>query len=214
MLKARVRQVLTAGTAKQAVTDIGPKGHSLFTSYVLEGLNGAAAMFDKSIITASELMIYVRNRVAPNRNSKQTPAFSTLDTEPGGDSVFALPPRKKPAADLSRWVRILDQGPHGVPVSHAVVTAMEASLRQQEPLPPTSIIIPSVMKSPLTGELTFKPALSSRFQNKCLPDIANIYVSTFIGGNSLIETRMEVCSAIIMISYFILYTISASPCLI
>jgi hypothetical protein len=131
MLKARVRQVLTAGTAKQAVTDIGPKGHSLFTSYVLEGLNGAAAMFDKSIISGSELMVYVRNRVAPAKDSKQTPAFSTLDTEPGGDFVFVLPPQKKPASDLSQWVRILDQGPHGVPVSHAVVTAMEASLRRQ-----------------------------------------------------------------------------------
>ena len=131
MLRARVRQVLTAGTAKQAVTDAGPKGHSLFTSYVLEGLSGAAAMFDKSIITASELMVYVRNRVAPAKNSKQTPAFSSLDTEPGGDFVFALPPQKKPASDLSQWVRILDQGPHGVPVSYAVVTAMEASLRRQ-----------------------------------------------------------------------------------
>lgn len=131
MLKARVRQVLTAGTAKQAVTDAGPKGHSLFTSYVLEGLMGAAAMFDKSIITASELMIYVRNQVAPKESSKQTPAFSTLDTEAGGDFVFVLPPQKKPACDLSRWVRILDQGPYGVPVSFAVVTAMEASLRRQ-----------------------------------------------------------------------------------
>lgn len=131
MLKARVREVLTAGTAKQAVADAGPKGHSLFTSYVLEGLSGAAGIFDKSIVTASELMVYVRNRVAPSKDSKQTPAFSTLDTEPGGDFVFVLPPQKKPASDLSRWVRILDQGPHGVPVSHAVVTAMEAYLRQQ-----------------------------------------------------------------------------------
>jgi uncharacterized caspase-like protein len=131
MLRARVRQVLTAGTARQTVADAGPNGHSLFTSFVLEGLSGAAAAFDKGTVTASELMVYVRNRVAPRPDSKQTPAFSMLDTEPGGDFVFALPPQRKPSSDLSRFVRILDQGPHGVPVSFAVVAAMEASLRRQ-----------------------------------------------------------------------------------
>jgi Caspase domain len=131
MLKARVREVLTAGTAKQAVADTGPGGHSLFTSYLLEGLGGAAAIFDKSMITASELMVYVRHRVAPAKDSKQTPAFSTLDTEPGGDFVFVLPPHKKPSSDLSKRVKIVGDPEHGVPVSYAVVNAMHASLRWQ-----------------------------------------------------------------------------------
>jgi uncharacterized caspase-like protein len=131
MLRARVREVLTAGTAKQAVADTGPGGHSLFTSYLLEGLGGAAALFDKSMITASELMVYVRHRVAPAEESKQTPAFSTLDTEPGGDFVFVLPPHKKPSSDLSKRVQIVGDPEHGVPVSYAVVNAMHASLRWQ-----------------------------------------------------------------------------------
>ncbi len=131
MLKARVRQVLTAGTAKQAVTDVGPKGHSLFTSYVLEGLNGAAALSDEGIITASELMVYVRDRVASAGDAKQTPAFSTLDTEPGGDFVFVLPPQKKPSSDLSKWIRFPTHSPQPTPVSDAMVMAMEASLMMQ-----------------------------------------------------------------------------------
>jgi len=38
MLTSRARQVLTAGTARQAVADRGPGEHSLFTTYVLQGL--------------------------------------------------------------------------------------------------------------------------------------------------------------------------------
>jgi uncharacterized caspase-like protein len=43
MLTGRARQALTAGTAKQTVADRGPGGHSLFTSFVLQGLEGEAA---------------------------------------------------------------------------------------------------------------------------------------------------------------------------
>ena len=51
----RVRQVLTAGLAEQPVGDLTEDGHSIFTSYLLKGLKGAAAGSEGEI-TASQLM--------------------------------------------------------------------------------------------------------------------------------------------------------------
>ncbi len=93
MLTAQARQALTAGTAKQTVADRGPAGHSIFTSYVLQGLGGDAAQEDTQVITASDLMLYVRKQVANQYGSKQTPDFGKLPGhESGGDFLFRLPP--------------------------------------------------------------------------------------------------------------------------
>ena len=92
MLASRARQVLTAGTAKQAVADRGPSNHSLFTWYVLQGLAGEADLFNTGVITGSQLMVYVRDRVARDFGSEQTPDFGTLPGhESGGDFVFLEP---------------------------------------------------------------------------------------------------------------------------
>lgn len=93
MLTNRARQVLAAGTARQAVADAGPGGHSLFTGYVLNGLRGDAAQAGSAAITASDLMVYVKNRVGQAGDSQQTPDFGSLPGhESGGDFVFVLPP--------------------------------------------------------------------------------------------------------------------------
>jgi uncharacterized caspase-like protein len=92
MLTNRARQVLTAGTAKQAVADKGPQGHSVFTWYVLQGLRGEADLFQNGIITGNQLMVYVRDQVARAFGSEQTPDFGPLPGhESGGDFVFVEP---------------------------------------------------------------------------------------------------------------------------
>ncbi len=131
MLTARARQALTAGTAKQTVADKGPGGHSIFTSYVLQGLGGDAAQEDTQVITASDLMLYVRKQVANQYGSKQTPDFGKLPGhESGGDFLFRLPPKAETIVDLSEWVPVHDtKGPEIAAISTAA--AMEACLAQR-----------------------------------------------------------------------------------
>jgi len=108
MLTRRARQVLTAGTARQVVADGGPGGHSLFTGFVLNGLGGDAAQAGATAITASDLMVYVKNRVGQDTHSNQTPDFGTLlGHESGGDFVFVLPPEDD---DYEQAVAALGQG--------------------------------------------------------------------------------------------------------
>jgi uncharacterized caspase-like protein/Flp pilus assembly protein TadD len=92
MLTRKARQVLTAGNAEQVVADKGPDGHSLFTGYVLEGLRGEAAQKNSDVITASDLMVYVKDRVGRQHGSHQTPDIGPLPGhQSGGDFVFRLP---------------------------------------------------------------------------------------------------------------------------
>lgn len=87
MLRCRVRQVLSAGLSDEMVTDgdgVRP-GHSIFTSQLLSALEGAAAMKD-DVITATEVMSYVRRHVAIDSRSRQTPGVASLEGE--GDFVF------------------------------------------------------------------------------------------------------------------------------
>jgi hypothetical protein len=92
MLTHRARMALTAGTAEQMVNDKGPGGHSPFTWYVLQGLQREAARPGSSVITGSDLMLYVRNQVGEHFGSQQTPDFGKLPGhESGGDFVFRLP---------------------------------------------------------------------------------------------------------------------------
>jgi uncharacterized caspase-like protein len=90
MLRRRACQVLTAGKADEVVTDgngVRP-GHSLFTAYLLEGLEGGAAR-EEGIITANGLMGYVYEKVSNDQHSNQTPHFTTLEGD--GDFVFNMP---------------------------------------------------------------------------------------------------------------------------
>jgi len=92
MLTHKARQVLTAGNAEQVVADRGPDGHSPFTSYVLEGLRGEAAQESSEIVTASNLMVYVKDMVGMTHGSQQTPDYGALlGHQSGGDFVFRLP---------------------------------------------------------------------------------------------------------------------------
>jgi hypothetical protein len=131
MLKSRARQALTAGTAKEAVNDKGPQGHSPFTWYVLQGLRGEAAQKDSEVVTASDLMVYVKNQVGRSFGARQTPDFGKLPGhESGGDFVFRLPAAGR-VVDLSQWVRVRDQGPEPTSTAAAVVTAAETLMTKR-----------------------------------------------------------------------------------
>ena len=81
------RQVLTAGKGDQKVADAkGPiANHSLFTGYLIKGLNGEAEQ-ENGIITANLLMAYVSNKVGNDANSFQTPQAGEIFGD--GDFVF------------------------------------------------------------------------------------------------------------------------------
>lgn len=90
MLRRISRQVLTAGKADEVVSDGGGArpGHSIFTSYVLDGLEGAAAG-PEGVITANGLMAYVYEQVGNDAYSQQTPHYGFVDGD--GDFIFNLP---------------------------------------------------------------------------------------------------------------------------
>jgi hypothetical protein len=90
MLQRRSRQVITAGKANEKVADGGgPSGeNSIFTGYLLEGLQGAAAD-DGGVIVASNLMNYAYKKVATDSRSEQTPHFGHIDGD--GDFILYMP---------------------------------------------------------------------------------------------------------------------------
>jgi len=94
----RARQALTAGGSDQPVLDVGPKGHSYFTTYFLEALQEGRAdsvSNGDGYITFTELCSYLQSRAS---NYYQTPTPWLLEGHGGGDFVFISPkgPRIKP----------------------------------------------------------------------------------------------------------------------
>jgi hypothetical protein len=89
MLERFGRQVLTAGKADEVVSDgDGTRvGHSIFTSHLLDALEGAASTQD-GVLTANGVMAYVYQRVSQDQYSKQTPHYGFVDGE--GDFIFDL----------------------------------------------------------------------------------------------------------------------------
>ena len=90
MLQRLARQVITAGKANETVADAnGPRpGHSLFTGYFLDAVEGAAAGTDGAI-TANGVMSFVYDRVSKDPYSRQSPHFGFLDGD--GDFVLTMP---------------------------------------------------------------------------------------------------------------------------
>ena len=93
MLTRVARQVVTAGKADETVSDGGGTrpNHSIFTSYLLDALDGAAEN-TPGIITAMGVMAYVYNKVGNDPNSQQTPHFGFIEGD--GDFIFKMPTLK------------------------------------------------------------------------------------------------------------------------
>ena len=93
MMIRPVRQALTAGKQDEPVADGGgPRPeHSIFTGYLLEGLEGGARAIEGHL-TASGLMSYVYKQVSNDIHSTQTPHYGFLSGD--GDFVFDAPALK------------------------------------------------------------------------------------------------------------------------
>jgi hypothetical protein len=93
MMIRSVRQALTAGKQDEPVADGGgPRlGHSMFTGYLLDGLEGGARA-PEGHLTASSLMSYVYKQVSSDIRSIQTPHYGFLSGD--GDFVFDAPELK------------------------------------------------------------------------------------------------------------------------
>lgn len=89
------RQVLAAGTSRQVVADAGREGHSPFTWHLIQGLRGDAVnpqrSTEGSVISAHDLIGYVRRRVAEENSTEQTPSGGSIGGHRGGDFIFTSP---------------------------------------------------------------------------------------------------------------------------
>lgn len=84
------RQVITAGTREQAVSDSwGPGGHSLFTGFLIDGLSGAAPA-PAGVLRAFHLAGFLQDQVAQHSRSLQTPQYAALMGSQGGDFIFSV----------------------------------------------------------------------------------------------------------------------------
>ena len=111
MLQRYARQVLTAGKGDEVVSDAGGtrSGHSIFTSHLLDGLEGAAA--SNGILTGHGVMAYVYNKVGGALHSRQTPHFGFFDGD--GDFIFDTSPlaalekeqSSAPNADIDVYIK-------------------------------------------------------------------------------------------------------------
>jgi hypothetical protein len=92
MLQRLSRQVVTAGKADETVADGGgPQGkNSIFTGYLLEGLQGAA--IEDGVLTANGLMHYVYRKVSQDNRSQQPPHYGHIDGE--GDFILLTPDKE------------------------------------------------------------------------------------------------------------------------
>jgi uncharacterized caspase-like protein len=91
ILTRTAREVLTAGGKDQQVADGGPRGHSLFTGYLLEGLEKQLADLNgDGYVTFPELVAYIQPKAS---GPHQTPGQSTLPGHGQGEFVFEV---KKP----------------------------------------------------------------------------------------------------------------------
>jgi hypothetical protein len=108
MLQRFSRQVLTAGKADEAVADGGGAraGHSIFTSHVLDALEGAAAA-SEGVITANGVMAYVYDKVGTDPHSHQTPHYGFVE----GDGDFVFSPVLAPSASEKTDESLLIQTP-------------------------------------------------------------------------------------------------------
>ncbi len=101
MMRNRARQVLSSGTAQQAVGDgTAHQGHSPFTRALLTAL-GESVSDPGFTVTASGLAARVQRIVTPDTTGQQVPCFGSLDGHvAGGDFVFNPP---------TRWLRTRDK---------------------------------------------------------------------------------------------------------
>ncbi len=89
MMQKRGNQFITAGMRDEKVIESDRWKHSVFTYYLLKGLEGAADSDDNNVISASELSAYLKPRVTTESKGKQTPQLRFSGDE--GEFMFRRP---------------------------------------------------------------------------------------------------------------------------
>ena len=94
------RRIITSALDDQIAMDSGPyPQHSLFTGCLMEGLRGGLAGRGRSVVTGSEIGLYVQQRVSTYPYSAQTPDFGALEHDDRGELVVPIMP-PNPAPDV------------------------------------------------------------------------------------------------------------------
>jgi len=92
LMKREARQVITAGTGNQQVLDGGYMGHSIFAGLVLQGLEDCAADLNGDYhITATELGLFLSQKVYTQSKGAQKPDFAKLLGTKGGEVILRFP---------------------------------------------------------------------------------------------------------------------------
>lgn len=87
----RSRRIITSALPEERALDSGPKvGNSLFTGYLIEGLEGGLARDGLREATGSRIGSYVQRRVCEHTASKQTPDFGAFALDGRGEMVIPL----------------------------------------------------------------------------------------------------------------------------
>ena len=84
----RARQFITAGGKNELVRAQGPHGHSFFTGYLLQALNGKADLNSDTYITQSELSAFLVHAAS---NWDHTPRWGLLPGHEQGEYWFRVP---------------------------------------------------------------------------------------------------------------------------
>jgi len=85
----RTAQVVSAGTRGEDAIEDQSKQLSIFTRYLVEGLAGGADMITDKVMPLSELMVWVRWKVAKETGGRQTPSFTRI--KGSGEMMFEVP---------------------------------------------------------------------------------------------------------------------------
>lgn len=99
LARRRSRKVITSALDDQRAMDGGTQsGHSLFTQCLLDGLDGGIAP-PGTLVTGSQIGLYLQQRVASFPGSGQTPDFGALEQDRRGE--FVIPLAARPDRDVS-----------------------------------------------------------------------------------------------------------------
>ncbi len=92
-----VRQFITAGRGDESIT-----GESAFKRYLLKGLRGEADLIHDGVVSASELALFLSNRVPKVTHGRQHPQFGRIAEAggEGGDFIVQLTDRPHAIARL------------------------------------------------------------------------------------------------------------------
>src|SRR5262249_61077771 len=96
--------------------DAGPTpGHSIFTAYLLEALEGGLLGASKRVTTGSGLAVYIQERMMSCPGGGQTPDFGTFDHDDRGEMLISLVPVPAGAQPLPSGVAFRGETPAVVP---------------------------------------------------------------------------------------------------